>query len=412
MTPEPRPAPGQPPGGALAALRESNRVRIVDELRHRGTATRGELVTATGLSRTTVTTLIAEMQDRGMIVADGTANGDHPPRGRPAVLLRLEAAAGAALGIDFGHHHVRVAVADLSSTVLAERCVPLEVAASAGAALDVAAGLARDVLREAHVSPVQVIGAGMGLPGPLNQRTAVVSPSSILGGWAGLHAARELGGRLGVPVAVDNDANLGALAEMCLGAGRGVENLIYLKVSSGIGAGLILGGRLHHGATGIAGEVGHVRIRRDGAVCRCGNRGCLETVASSGAVLELLRPALGAELTLAGALDLSRSGHVAVRRVVTDAGRAVGRAIADLCNSLNPEAIVVGGDLSRAGDALLEGIRHSVGLYALPAAAEAVTVTAGQLGDRAEVLGALALVIGDAELQPDGIYDRASASST
>src|SRR3954452_15107624 len=99
MNPEPRPVPGQQPGGALAALRESNRLRIVDELRQRGTATRSELVTATGLSRTTVTTLIATMQERGMIVEDGTANGDHPPRGRPAALLRLEAAAGAALGV-------------------------------------------------------------------------------------------------------------------------------------------------------------------------------------------------------------------------------------------------------------------------------------------------------------------------
>ncbi len=245
------------------------------------------------------------------------------------------------------------------------------------------------------MSPAQVVGAGMGLPSPLNQRTAIVSRSSILGGWGGRAAAQELAARLGVPVAVDNDANLGALAELCLGAGRGAADLIYLKVSSGIGAGLVLDGRLHHGASGIAGEIGHVQLRRDGAVCRCGNRGCLETVASSAAVLDLLRPVLGRELTLAGALELSRDGHVAVRRVVADAGRAVGRAVADLCNMLNPEAIVVGGDLSRAGDALLDGVRDAVDRYALPAAAGAVRVLTGRLGERAEVLGALTLVLGD-----------------
>jgi predicted NBD/HSP70 family sugar kinase len=378
--------------GALTGLREGNRLRIVDELRHRGTATRGELVAATGLSRTTVTTLIAEMQERGMVVEDGTANGGHALRGRPATRLRLQAVAGAALGVDFGHSHVRVAVANLTSAVLAERCVPLAVAPAPDAALDAAAALAGDVLTAAGVTARQVVGAGMGLPGPLNQRTAVVSPSSILGGWSGRQAAHELARRLGMPVAVDNDANLGALAEAFLGSGRGVENLIYLKVASGIGAGLVLGGRLHHGATGIAGEIGHVQIRRDGAVCRCGTRGCLETVASAGAVLELLRPALGPGLTLARALELSRAGHVAVRRVIADAGRAVGRAIADLCNALNPDAIVVGGDLSRAGDPLLAGIRESVGRYALPAAADALTVCAGELGERAEVLGALTLV--------------------
>ncbi len=383
--------------GALAQLREGNRLRIVDELRRRGTATRGELAAATGLSRTTVTTLVTELQAHGIVAEDGIADGARSPRGRPAMLLRLEPAAGAALGIDFGHSHIRVAVADLSAVVLAERCVPFAVGASAPAALDAATGLAHAVLAEAGLSIAQVVGAGMGLPGPLNQRTAIVSPSSILGGWGGRPAAQELATRLGVPVAVDNDANLGALAELCLGAGHGAADLIYLKVSSGIGAGIVLDGRLHHGASGTAGEIGHVQLRRDGDVCRCGNRGCLETVASSAAVLDLLRPLLGRELTLAGALELSRGGHVAVRRVVADAGRAVGRAVADLCNMLNPEAIVVGGDLSRAGDALLEGVREAVDRYALPAAARAVRVRAGRLGERAEVLGALTLVIGESE---------------
>ncbi len=381
--------------GALADLREANRLRIVDELRRRGNATRGELSAATGLSRTTVTTLVAEMQARGLVVEDGAAREDDARPGRPAALLRLEAAAGAALGVDFGHSHVRVAVADLACTVLAERCIPFAVAQDAPAALDAAAQLAFATLRAAGVSPGQVVGAGMGLPGPLNPRTGTVSPSSILGGWAGVRPAGELAGRLGVPVALDNDANLGALAEMFLGAGRGVENLVYLKVSSGIGAGIIAGGRLHHGATGLAGEIGHVQLRPDGAVCRCGSRGCLETVAASAAVLELLRPVLGAGLTLAEALEHTRSGHTGARRVLADAGRAVGSAVADLCNALNPDAIVVGGDLSRAGDALVAGIRDAVDRRALPAAAGAVTVSAGALGERAEVLGALTLVVGD-----------------
>src|SRR6202008_1802562 len=147
-------------------------------------------------------------------------------------------------------------------------------------------------------------------------------------GWAGLHAARELGRRLGVPVTVDNDANLGALAEASLGAGRGMGEVVYVKVSSGIGAGLVLGGRLHHGATGIAGEIGHVQVREDGAVCRCGNRGCLETVAATPALLESLRPAYGDELTAGGMLELAVDGNLGAQRVIKDAGWAIGRAVA------------------------------------------------------------------------------------
>ena len=159
----------------------------------------------------------------------------------------------------------------------------------------------------------------------------------------------------------------------------------------------MLGGRLHHGATGIAGEIGHVQVRGDGAVCRCGNRGCLETVASGPALLNVLRPAHGEGLTLAGMLELAAAGDLGTQRVINDAGRAIGQALGDLCNSLNPSMIVVGGDVSAAGAPLLDGIRETVDRYAQPGAAAAVTVTRGVLGERAEVLGALTLVIADTE---------------
>jgi predicted NBD/HSP70 family sugar kinase len=158
----------------------------------------------------------------------------------------------------------------------------------------------------------------------------------------------------------------------------------------------VLGGRVQRGASGIAGEIGHVIVDPQGPVCRCGNRGCLETVASAPALLNLLRPANG-ELDVTGMLALAESGDVGSRRVLVDAGRSVGRVLADVVNVVNPELIVVGGDLAGAGEALLDGVTESIGRYALPAASEAVTVRAGALGDRAEVLGALNLVISDTE---------------
>jgi predicted NBD/HSP70 family sugar kinase/biotin operon repressor len=370
--------------GSLEDLRELNRLRVVDELRRRGNASRGEIAHATGLSRTTVTTLVADLQDRGLVIETGAVNGRG--RGRPPVQLRLDPLAGGAIGVDFGHSHVHVAVADLSAAVLGERRVELDVDSAPTKALDVAAALGHELVARAGLDRRRVVGAGMGLPGPLGA-------SAIMRGWAELDPAKELTRRLGVTATVGNDANLGALAELSLGAGRGMQDLVYLKLASGIGAGLVLGGRLHQGATGIAGEIGHVQVKADGAVCRCGNRGCLETVASASALLESLKPAYGDDLTVRGMLELATNGNHGAQRVIKDAGWAIGRAVADLCNSLNPEAIVVGGVLGASRTPLLEGIRESVDRYAQPGTAGAVTVLAGKLGERAEVLGALALAL-------------------
>jgi len=379
---------------SLTGLREANRLRIVDALRQKGSASRSELVHLTGLSRTTVTSILSDLQEKGLLVEGDNHRGS---RGRPAALLRLNASAGAALGIDFGHTHLRVAVADLSSTVLAETSTELDVDLEAGPALDAAARLSHEVLEESGVRLDQVVAAGMGLPGPINRHTGAVGSSVILPSWQGLNAAEELGRRLHVPVQVDNDANLGALAEHFYGAGRKASALLYVKIASGIGSGLVLDGRLYHGATGIAGEIGHVQARADGAVCRCGNRGCVETVAAADPLLALLRPVHGDSLSVQGMLDLVRAGDLGARRVLNDAGRAVGRVVGDLCNQLNPDVVVVGGEISAAGEPLLDGIRDSVDRYALPGAAAAVQIRPAELGERAEMLGALALVIGDTD---------------
>jgi predicted NBD/HSP70 family sugar kinase len=383
--------------GSLASLRRLNRRRVINALRQHGMISRAEIARGTGLSRSTVSSLVTELQADGLVVEreePGAAHGEHG--GRPPILLSFDASAGAALGIDFGHSHVRVAVSDLSSTILAERAEPLDTDHAAHEGLDVALDLIDEVLAEAGVERSRVIGAGLGLPGPIDQADGVIGSSAILPGWVGVAAAEEMRSRLDVPVIVDNDANLGALAEFTHGAGRGATDLVYLKVSSGIGAGLILGGRLYRGWGGMAGELGHVLVEPEGAVCRCGNRGCLETAASTGALLEMLRRSHG-ELTVGEMLNLAHEGDLGCRRVIADAGRVVGSAAAFVFNVLNPQRLVVGGDLAAAGDLLLDGVRSSVRLAALPAAAEAARVVAGVLGERAQVLGALALAVGEAD---------------
>ncbi|MFL5844944.1 MAG: ROK family transcriptional regulator [Solirubrobacteraceae bacterium] len=382
--------------GALRALRQRNRAQIIEVLRNAGTASRAEIARLTGLSRTTVSSVVAELNDSGLIAETPTpADAPAAGRGRPGVLLSLQPSAGAAVGIDFGHTHLRVAIADLSSRVLAEHHRRLDVDRAADVALDAAVEMLDEVLEESGTARGRIAGVGVGLPGPLDRASGTVGSAVILPGWAGLQPAAELERRLALPIMVDNDANLGALAENAVGAGRGFSDIVYLKLSSGIGAGLILGGRLHHGATGMAGEIGHVLSNPDGLVCRCGNRGCLETVAAGPALLDLLRVSHGESLDTADLLRLASEGDVGVRRVFADAGRSLGRALADLVNAVNPGRIVVGGELSEVGDPLLDGIRTSIDRYALPAAAAALEVVPGVLGDRAEVLGAVALVISD-----------------
>ena len=205
-----------------------------------------------------------------------------------------------------------------------------------------------------------MIGAGMCLPGPIHRPTGVVGSTAILPGWVGVAAADEMRRRLDLPILVDNDANLAALAEAAFGAGRDAKDLIYLMISSGIGAGLVLNGRLYRGAEGLAGELGHVLVDADGPVCRCGNRGCLETVAGTDALAELLRRSHGDGLDGRAIVRLAREGDLGCRRVIADAGRAIGKAAAMLVNVLNPELLIVGGDLAEAGELLLDGVRESL----------------------------------------------------
>jgi predicted NBD/HSP70 family sugar kinase len=384
--------------GSLESLRRLNRLRVIDALRADRMISRADIARRTGLSRSTVSSLVADLQADGLVVERGepaTAHGDQG--GRPPILLSFDASAGAAVGIDFGHRHLRVAVADLASTVLAERRVTMDTDHAAHDGLNAAAGLVAEVLADAGVDRSRVVGAGMGLPGPIDQSSGLVDSAAILPGWAGVAAAEEMQRRLGLPVAVDNDANLGALAEAAFGAARDASDLIYIKVSSGIGAGLILNGRLYRGTAGLAGELGHVLVDPDGLVCRCGNRGCLETLAASGALVDLLRRSHGTDLTVADMLRLARDGDLGCQRVIADAGRAIGHAVAQLLNVLNPEIVVVGGDLAAAGDLLLDGVRESIGRAALAGAASSARLVAGVLGDRAQVLGAVALVVSESD---------------
>jgi glucokinase-like ROK family protein len=376
--------------GSQSSLHRANLERVVRAVRLAGSLTQAEIARSTGLSAATVSNIVRELRDNGTVQVTPTSSG-----GRRARSVALSGDAGIVVGVDFGHSHLRVAVGNLAHQVLAEQSEPIDVDASASQGFDRAEQLVARLVESTGISPQKVLGVGLGVPGPIDVETGALGSTAILPGWSGVNPRQEMSDRLGVPVQVDNDANLGALGELVWGGGRGVKDLAYIKVASGVGAGLVIDGRIYRGPGGTAGEIGHITLDESGPVCRCGNRGCLETFTAARYVLELLRGSHGEGLTVPRMVQLAREGDPGCRRVTGDVGRHIGMGVASLCNLLNPSRIVLGGDLAEAGELVLGPIRESVSRYAIPSAAQRLSVVPGALGARAEVLGALALVLSE-----------------
>jgi predicted NBD/HSP70 family sugar kinase len=385
-------ATARPTSPAVPRLR-GHQLRIADALRLLGPATRADLASATGLSRATVSGGLTALLEARLVVETGDAAPAGPAGGRPPGRVRLGPEAGLAIGVDVGRTHLRVAVADVGHQVLAERAGRLARGASASAVLDRAADLVRAALAGAGAEGLPVVGVGLGLPGPVALGSGAVAASSVLPEWVGLAAGEQLADRLGYPVLVDNDANLGALAEFLWGAGAGCDPFVYVKAATGIGAGLVLGGRLFRGTSGLAGEIGHITLDERGDVCRCGNRGCLDVVAGGPALVAALRGTHPGVKGVDQVAAMAAAGDPGARRVVADAGAHLGVAAGPLVNLVNPQRLAVGGELGRAGEVLLGPLRQALARSSLRPAAEAVEVVEARLGERSEVLGAVAAVL-------------------
>lgn len=373
--------------GSQSALRQSNQQRIVETLLNAGPLTQAELSRHTGLSTATVSNLVKIMSDGGLVSTAPTTSS-----GRRATSVRLNSNGAVAVGIDVGRTHVRVAIASLGYRVIAERSIKLPLGHLAVEGVKAAADLLQGLLHDAGLPASAVVGAGVGIPGPIDSRTGTVIQGAILPEWVGINILEMLEDALKVPVYVDNDANLGALAQVTWGAHSAVEDLVFVKIGSGIGAGLILGGSPYYGNIGVTGEIGHATISEQGLICRCGNRGCLETVASTAIMIELLSRGAPAPITTEDIIRLAREKDSATLRVIDDAGQAVGRAIANVANLLNPEVIVVGGSLAELGEVLLEPIRRGLIRHAVPVVGETTHLVMSSMGNRAEALGGAALV--------------------
>ncbi|MGH1562952.1 ROK family protein [Mumia sp. DW29H23] len=365
-----------PPTGSPSALRSANLERVVGVLRSAAEVSQAEIARRTDLAPATVSNIVRQLVSTGLVETSGGG-------GRRGLTVRIARGAGLVAGLDFGHSHLEVAVGDLAGRALVGTRRPLDNDHSHTEGLALAEALLDDLLEELGESREAVHAAGLGLPAPIT-RDGRITAGSILPGWVGVAAADVASKALGMPTLVDNDANLGALAEHR--DHPDVTTLAYLKVSSGIGCGLVLDGHLYRGGLGTAGELGHVTLDETGPLCRCGSRGCLEAYAGGSGLVEQLRGRMP-DLAVHDLVDIAVSGDAGARRLLEDAGRALGQGSAILANLLSPEAIVVGGDL--ACDIVVDGIRDGLRRHAVDGLGGEIEVRLSTLGDQASVVGAL-----------------------
>jgi len=352
--------------------------------------TRSELSAITGLARSTVTGRVDALLAAGLIAPSGETASTG---GRPPATFAFNPAARIVLGADLGATHARLAVTDLAGNVLAAVNADLDIALGPKAVLDWTIEHGRKLLDEVDRPLTDLLGVGIGLPGPVEHSTGRAVNPPIMPGWDGFDVPAHVREGLRVPVLVDNDVNIMALGEHFT-AWPEYEHLLFIKAATGIGCGIIASGQVYRGAQGAAGDMGHIRVARAGEThCRCGNTGCLEAVASGAAIAARLTEQ---GVRAGGSLDvveLARSGSVPALRLVRQAGRDIGEVLAGAVNFFNPAIIVIGGSLSLAGDHLIAGVREVIYQRSLPLATRHLRIAAARTGESSGAIGAGVMVI-------------------
>jgi glucokinase-like ROK family protein len=348
-----------------------------------------------------VTSIADDLIQRGLVrQASGRPSGG----GRRGVLLELNPDAGGLLGIDIGASHIMMLLTDMAAHVLAEAEHSWPVARGPEACLANLKAMFDQLMDQSAAAGVQPVAIGVGVPGPVVTSQGMVSAPPSMPGWDGFPIRQRLEDLLGKPVALHNDADLGALGEWSFGAGREARDMVYVKVGTGIGAGLLFGGRIYRGVSGTAGEIGHITIDQNGPRCTCGNRGCLEAMAGGAAIAEQAKLAVRRgeptvlssrrpvdDLIARDVAEAVKQGDHLSQQLLRQSGPLIGTAVATLINLFNPSLVVIGGGVAEEGDLLLEPIRQAVRGRSLSASAKAVRIQAAMLGRRSSGMGAVAL---------------------
>ena len=361
--------------------------------------TRADLAAETGLSRSTVAERIDTLLGSGLLRFTDKASSTG---GRPPTMFAFNPAARVVLAADIGATHAKLAVTDLAGAVLVEQDKKLDIADGPEVVLREVCKRGRELLTRADRTSDDLLGVGIGLPGPVEHQSGKPANPPIMPGWDGFDVPAFVRGELGAVTLVDNDVNIMALGEY-RGHWSEYAHMIFVKVATGIGSGLISYGRLHRGSQGAAGDLGHVRVPHDTEVlCRCGNVGCLEAVASGTAIAAKLTE-LGVPAASSGdVVTLARSGSVPALHQIRQAGRDIGEVLATAVSLFNPSVLAVGGALSQAGEHLIAGVREAVYQRSLPLATQNLRIVQSASGDEAGVSGAAFMVI-DHALAPDQV---------
>jgi predicted NBD/HSP70 family sugar kinase len=350
-----------------------------------GTAvTRADLARRTGLARSTVAQRVDALLGSGLVLEAG----DTPSTGgRPATMLAFNHQAGVVLVADLGATHARMALTDLAGTPLAELAGDLDIALGPGEVLKWVSGRFDELLETTGKGPADVRGIGIGVPGPVEFDTGRPVNPPIMPGWDGFDIPAWFAEHYRAPVLVDNDVNIMARGEHWV-HWRDTPHLLFVKVGTGIGCGIVADGHIHRGARGAAGDIGHIRASGDDVICACGNIGCLEAVAGGHALATRLA-ATGLDASNSrDVVRLVHEGNVSATRMVRAAGRTLGEVLAGTVNFFNPAVIVIGGDIAEAHAQLLAGVREGIFSRSLPLATRDLRIVPCRLGDRAGVSGA------------------------
>src|SRR5215217_4566484 len=365
------------PGGVLRLIREGRAV------------TRTDVMDVTGLSRSTVMQRLGVLLSAGLLVEQ--PDGGPSSGGRRPATLRFNERVGVVLAADLGARHGRLAVSDLGGAALAEREEPIRIADGPELVLDWVAGTFEELLAEAGRERDDVLAIAIGVPGPVEQGHPASPP--LMPGWDGYPVEAEVSARLGAPALLERDVNAMALGEH-RAHWRDLAHMVFVKVATGIGAGIISGGELLRGNHGRAGDMGHIRaIRQSDVMCTCGNRGCVAVLATGPAVMRQLAAEGVAADSVAEVVELVRAGDAVAMHHVREAGRVLGAALEAVVSVVAPNVIVVGGEMGDASEPLLAGIRESVYQRASALATRELRIMTSRLGPRAGVVGVTTLAL-------------------
>jgi predicted NBD/HSP70 family sugar kinase len=330
--------------------------------------TQVELAEVTGLSTATVSTLVHQLVDEDQLETKNTTRN-----GRRATLVTLARHQGLGIGLWIARRQLMLSIVDFSKSIIAEHTLPLPLGHKADTTLERAMLLVNETLSSIDAEVGEIVGIGVAVAAPVATGDHMIAIPGILPGWDGIDVASALTGAFKVPVYVDNDANFAAFCESRMGVAAGKRNFVYIAANDGVGAGIIVNGEVMHGVTGLAGEIGHIQVDPLGSICSCGNRGCLDTVVSENRLVQLLAVTHG-NMTMDDLVAHANDGDPGCRRIIADAAVRIGQVAADLCISVDPEIIVLGGRLAMADDVFIQPFNEALQRMLFPDAVAPIEV--------------------------------------